>query len=107
MAYMKKNIYFVPGLAASSSIFEFLELPTDKYELHFLEWILPISEQETIESYSKRMAALVTSKNPILIGVSFGGVMVQCCEVHDVLRMPHRMDQELPKPRPRRVCDAP
>ncbi|MBN4082757.1 alpha/beta hydrolase [bacterium AH-315-A23] len=73
----KLHIYFVPGLAASPKIFEYLQFPKDKYELHFLEWLLPLSDKETIEDYAKRMANLVLEENPVLVGVSFGGIMVQ------------------------------
>ena len=78
----KKHLYFVPGLAACPKIFEFLKFPEDKFELHFLEWLLPISENEPIEKYAKRMASQVTHKNAILIGVSFGGIMVQEMNKH-------------------------
>ncbi|MDO9275313.1 MAG: alpha/beta hydrolase [Lutibacter sp.] len=76
METQKTHIYFVPGLAASSEIFEFLQFP-DKFELHFLEWLIPLSAHESIEAYAKRMSELVIEENPVLIGVSFGGIMVQ------------------------------
>lgn len=78
----KIHIYFVPGLAASSKIFEYLKFPEDRFELHFLEWLLPISEKEKIEDYAKRMAALITEENPVLVGVSFGGIIVQEMSKH-------------------------
>ncbi|MGV8946033.1 MAG: alpha/beta hydrolase [Lutibacter sp.] len=77
MGNKKVAIYFVPGLAASPEIFEFLQFPEEEFELHFLEWMLPLSEKETIEHYAKRMSDMVTEENPVLIGVSFGGIMVQ------------------------------
>ncbi len=73
----KTHIYFVPGLAASSKIFEYIHLPKDQYEFHFLEWLAPESPNETIENYSKRLSVQVINKNPVLIGVSFGGMIVQ------------------------------
>lgn len=73
----KIPIYFVPGLAASKKIFEHISLPEDIYDIHFLEWILPLSVDEPIESYAHRMCEKITHTNPILVGVSFGGVMVQ------------------------------
>ena len=72
----KIPVYFMPGLAASSSIFERIELPNDTFEMHFLEWFLP-NKNETLESYAKRMAEKVKHDNAVLIGVSFGGVLVQ------------------------------
>lgn len=73
----KTHIYFVPGLAANTKIFEYLSLPKDTFELHFLDWILPLTVNESIDSYAKRMCDKIAHENPILIGVSFGGVMVQ------------------------------
>jgi len=71
------HIYFMPGLAASSKIFEYIKLPENKFELHFLEWLKPISVNEPIEDYAKRMAEFVIESNPVLVGVSFGGILVQ------------------------------
>jgi len=73
----KIHIYFVPGLAANPKIFDFLDLPKSSFELHYLEWLVPESKNESIESYAQRMCANVHHKNIVLIGVSFGGVMVQ------------------------------
>jgi pimeloyl-ACP methyl ester carboxylesterase len=73
----KTPIYFVPGLAASTKIFQYLHFPEDQFELHYLEWLLPVSESEKIDAYSKRMAALVLDENAVLVGVSFGGIIVQ------------------------------
>lgn len=74
---MKKHIYFVPGTAANSKIFNRINFPKDKFELHYLEWLLPSSKNESIQSYSKRLCKNIHHKNPILIGVSFGGIVVQ------------------------------
>ena len=78
----KINIYFMPGLAASSKIFEHITLPEDKFELHFLEWLIPLSVKESIENYAKRMAEYVIEENPVLVGVSFGGIVVQEMSKH-------------------------
>ncbi len=66
----------MPGLAAGPTIFENIKLPEEEFEMYFLEWFLPI-ENETIESYALRMTQKITHDNPVLIGVSFGGVLVQ------------------------------
>ena len=73
----KTHIYFMPGLAASSKIFEHIRMPKDQYELYFLEWLLPESKNETIENYCKRLSKKIIHKNPVLVGVSFGGMIVQ------------------------------
>ncbi|TYP98268.1 pimeloyl-ACP methyl ester carboxylesterase [Tenacibaculum adriaticum] len=73
----KTHVYFVPGLAANTKIFERISLSKEAFELHFLEWNIPLSIHESIESYAQRMCDKIKHENPILIGVSFGGVMVQ------------------------------
>jgi hypothetical protein len=72
----KIPVYFMPGLASGPSIFENIKLPEEQFEMYFLEWFLPI-ENESIESYALRMTQKITHNNPVLIGVSFGGVLVQ------------------------------
>ena len=72
----KIPVYFMPGLAASTTIFEHIKLPEDQFEMYFLEWFLP-NDKESIESYAKRMNEKILHENPVLIGVSFGGILVQ------------------------------
>ena len=72
----KIPVYFMPGLAASPTIFENIKLPEDQFEMHFLEWFLP-NDKESIESYALRMTEQIQDENPVLVGVSFGGVLVQ------------------------------
>lgn len=66
----------MPGMAASPSIFERIQLPTATFEMHFLEWLLP-DKEETIEHYAKRISENVKHEDVILVGVSFGGILVQ------------------------------
>lgn len=73
----KTHIYFVPGLAANTKIFEYLTFDDNLFEAHFLDWIIPLSTDESIESYASRMCESITHPKPVLVGVSFGGVMVQ------------------------------
>jgi hypothetical protein len=70
------HVYFMPGMAANPSIFEHIKLPEDQFEIHWLKWIIPV-DNEAIESYAKRMLTSITHKNNVLIGVSFGGILVQ------------------------------
>lgn len=72
----KIPVYFMPGLAASSSIFERIVLPDDIFEMFLLEWEIPL-DNETLPQYAKRIADKITHPNPVLIGVSFGGILVQ------------------------------
>ncbi|MFK5890495.1 MAG: alpha/beta hydrolase [Flavobacteriaceae bacterium] len=77
MVTKKKHIYFMPGLGASSKIFEHLRLNTEKYSFHYLEWLIPNDKSEDILAYATRLSQEITAPNPVLIGVSFGGIMVQ------------------------------
>jgi len=72
----KIPVYFMPGLAASTSIFERIRLPESEFEMMFLEWQIP-REKETLQEYAKRMTEKIVHENPVLIGVSFGGILVQ------------------------------
>ena len=69
------DVYCMPGMAASPKIFEFISLPKP-FRIHLLSWIPP-NKEESLSSYAKRMCKRITSENPILLGVSFGGVLVQ------------------------------
>ena len=73
----KTPVYFVPGLGANTKIFENIQLPKDQFEVFFLDWLVPLSMNESLSDYAKRMCDRIEHENPVLIGVSFGGVMVQ------------------------------
>ena len=70
----KVHIYFMPGLAASSSIFEKIKLPEDVFEIHLLDWIIP-EKTESLKQYAERMSKFVKHDKAVLIGVSFGGIL--------------------------------
>jgi len=72
----KIPVYFMPGLAASSTIFEYITLPEDQFEMILLDWFLP-QNKETLQQYAFRMTKQIKHENPVLIGVSFGGILVQ------------------------------
>lgn len=70
------HIYMMPGLAANPSIFEFVKLPEEQFEIHWLEWFIP-SENQTLQDYAQQMCAKIKHDNVVLLGVSFGGILVQ------------------------------
>jgi esterase/lipase len=72
----KIHVYFMPGLAASSTIFEKIKLPEEIFEIHLLDWIMP-EKAETLKNYAERMSKFVKHNKAVLIGVSFGGILVQ------------------------------
>ena len=65
----------MPGMGTGPEIFEYLKFPV-RYEIIFLSWIPPLGN-ESLTSYAKRMCKFVKHKNPIFIGVSFGGILIQ------------------------------
>ena len=69
-------VYFVPGLGANKLIFEYITLPEKDFECIYLEWEIP-ENNESLYAYAARMAKMVIHENPVLIGVSLGGLMVQ------------------------------
>ncbi len=66
----------MPGLAASATIFERIALPEAVFEMIPLEWEIPL-EMESLANYAQRIAEKITRPNPVLVGVSFGGILVQ------------------------------
>lgn len=74
---MKKHLYFIPGTAANSKIFDRIQLPENLVQTHCVHWILPKNSNETIQSYCRRLTSQIKHKNPVLVGVSFGGIIAQ------------------------------
>ncbi len=72
----KIPVYFMPGLAASSLIFEKISLPETEFNMHLLDWEMPIGNEE-LSDYARRMAGKIKEDNAVLVGVSFGGILVQ------------------------------
>ena len=72
---MIESVYLMPGMGANPRIFEFISL-SERFDVNFLSWIPP-QKKESLEHYAMRMCQRVKHQNPILIGVSFGGVLVQ------------------------------
>ena len=70
------HVYLMPGMAANPTIFEHIRLPKNRFKIHYLEWMIPIN-YENITDYAERMSLKVVHENSVLIGVSFGGILVQ------------------------------
>lgn len=73
---MKIHVYFMPGMSAKPTIFEYIKLPEETYEIHWLDWKVPY-KKEPLAAYAKRMCDDVKHDNVILVGVSLGGMIVQ------------------------------
>ncbi len=66
----------MPGMAANPSIFKNIELPNQTFEAHWLEWFVP-SRNMSLTTYAKVINEQVVHEYPVLVGVSFGGMLVQ------------------------------
>ena len=80
------HVYLMPGMAASPKIFEYIKLPENQFELHRLEWTLPL-KNESVSGYALRMTTtFIKHDNVVLLGVSFGGIVVQEMAKHITVR---------------------
>ena len=68
-----KHIYIFSGLGVDERVFRYLDFAG--FEVTFIKWIKP-EANESIEDYAKRLVKQITAETPILIGLSFGGMMV-------------------------------
>lgn len=66
----------MPGMAANPTIFKHIKLPEDQFEQHLLEWFVP-EKGMSLSEYALCMLKEIKHENPILIGVSFGGLLIQ------------------------------
>ena len=62
----------ISGLGADKRVFDFLDLSA--YSLHHVNWIPPLP-RESMAAYATRLLPQITSDKPVLIGVSFGGMI--------------------------------
>lgn len=69
---MTKEIYIFSGLGADERVFQKLDF--SDFKTTFVKWIVP-QDNETIENYSTRLLAQITTIKPTLIGLSFGGII--------------------------------
>ncbi len=67
-----KSIYLFSVLGADQRVFEKLDF--SGYSATFIQWIAP-NKGESIAAYASRLCEQITTKDPILIGLSFGGIM--------------------------------
>ena len=67
-----KKIYCISGLGADEGAFSRLDIYG--HQLVYLPWLLP-EKNESIDAYARRMSVLITDENPIIMGLSFGGMI--------------------------------
>lgn len=66
----------MPGMAANSTIFDGIQLAPDTFEMHKLDWFAP-EKGISLADYAKKMCSKIQHKDPVLLGVSFGGLLIQ------------------------------
>jgi len=69
---LSKHLYIFSGLGADEKAFQRLDL--DNYLVTHIKWMKPEMD-ESIESYAKRLCMQVITPKPVLMGLSFGGLM--------------------------------
>ena len=67
-----KTLYVFSGLGADERVFHKIDFSS--YYVYFIQWILP-QKNERIEHYALRLTTQIKTANPVLIGLSFGGIM--------------------------------
>jgi len=67
-----KHIYLISGLGADKRVYRYIDLGT--YQCHYIEWIEPI-KRESIADYTRRLLAQIRHDRPVILGVSFGGMI--------------------------------
>lgn len=70
----KPTCYILSGLGADERVFDRIDFGS--YKPVFIPWE-PVKADQSFESYIKQLAANVQTPNPILIGISFGGIVAQ------------------------------
>lgn len=81
------NIYYISGLGADERAFSKLDF-VKKYAATYLPWLAVRQKREPIEEYAKRLAEKITKPNPIIIGLSFGGMMaMEIAKIIDVKKV--------------------
>lgn len=66
------HIYLFSGLGADERVFQKLTFPG--FAVTVIQWITPV-EGEPISQYATKLLPQITTTRPILIGLSFGGMM--------------------------------
>ena len=70
------TIYLFPGIGCTCAVFEKMRFPA-AYRVHPVEWIEP-QQGEDLARYCARMTqGLEFDASDLLVGVSFGGIVVQ------------------------------
>ncbi|MGF7027326.1 MULTISPECIES: alpha/beta hydrolase [Sphingobacterium] len=72
MKITASKIYVISGLGVDQRVFSKIDFGS--LDITYLDWITP-SLNEPLSIYAKRISAKITAAQPILIGLSFGGML--------------------------------
>jgi len=67
-----KELFLLSGLGTDKRIFDFLDLTG--YNVHHVVWTKP-GDKQSLADYAKMILPQITKQKPILVGVSFGGMI--------------------------------
>jgi pimeloyl-ACP methyl ester carboxylesterase len=68
-----RKVYVFSGLGADERVFKFLDWGKDNQPI-YIKWIEPL-RNESLKDYVFRLSSQINSPNPILVGMSFGGIL--------------------------------
>ncbi|MBP6459362.1 MAG: alpha/beta hydrolase [Crocinitomicaceae bacterium] len=69
---MSQKIFIFSGLGADHRVFH--KMNFQEFEPVFIRWLEPMKD-EVIQDYALRISKQITEQNPLVIGISFGGMM--------------------------------
>src|SRR5688572_26783500 len=67
-----RHVYCISGLGADERIFCKLQVPDTTF--HYIRWVQPLPG-ESVGRYAERLCDQISHDRPVLLGVSFGGMM--------------------------------
>ena len=67
-----RPLYIISGFGADKRIFQNIDF--GKHKPHFIDWKIPHT-RESLKAYSNRMMQEIRHPDPVLIGLSFGGII--------------------------------
>lgn len=69
-----KNIYLISGLGADERVYQYFKF--ERYILVHIKWI-SLNSESTLKNYVHEISKQITDLEPIIIGISFGGIVAQ------------------------------
>jgi pimeloyl-ACP methyl ester carboxylesterase len=68
-----KNVYILSGLGADKRVFKYITFKN--VHVTFINWVIPTPTNISIEAYAQILTAQIVHTKPVIIGLSFGGMM--------------------------------